>query len=191
MRGLLRGNPVIRGFRDFSEHTCYTAIERGDKKRLHIQCLSEQLLMRQHLRNVPTLLNSTTTTMFPPTILVVSTRVHPAQSAHSSQEDQSCSQRARTSLGTWEGRIAPLALTHPSQTRLRQYVYVNHSNEEAGSLLVYSVYSTSLVKHSSKCSCAVTHQKFSIFIVHRIFTGFSRIISFDNVAGIVDLHGKS
>ena len=101
MRGLLRGNPVIRGFRDFSEHTCYTAIERGDKKRLHIQCLSEQPLMRQHLRNVLTLLNST---MSPPTILVVSTRVHPAQSAHSSQEDQSGSQRARTSLGTWEGR---------------------------------------------------------------------------------------
>ena len=113
--------------------------------------------MRQHLRNVLTLLNST---MSPPTILVVSTRVHPAHSAH---EDQSCSQRARTSLGTWEGRIAPLALTHPSQTRLRQYVYLNHSNEEAGSLLVYSVYSTSLLKPQQKLfMCCYTSKIFNL-----------------------------
>merc|ERR1719189_3564124 len=49
---------------------------------------------------------------------------------------------------------------------------------------------TSLFKHSSKYLCAVllhiNYSKFSLFMF--LFIGFSRIISFDNVAGIVDLH---
>ena len=141
--------------------------------------------MRQHLRNVLTLLNST---MSPPTILVVHTRVHPAHSAH---KDQSCSQRARTSLGTWEGRHPTSGIDSSIPNKIKT-MCIRKSFKRRGwffarifCVLYISIEATAEIVH---VLLHIKNFQFSLFMF--LFIGFSRIISFDNVAGIVDLHGK-